>query len=120
MSLLRDAHAELEQDLGEECLHYPCVNPNETGDFWQEDVDWDRSNPSAFDGIPMASMTNDILEDPGFSEDSELALRTTYSEIEKQDLVAIGGKEWAVDSVSEGRLQGGGYIYILGLLPHDE
>lgn len=120
MSLLRDAHAEFEQDLGEECLHYPYVNPNQEGDFWQEEGGWNRDDPNKFDAIIMASISDDILEDPGFSDDAEVAARTTYSQVEKRDLVAYGGQEWAVDSVSEGRVQGGGYIYILGLLRHDE
>lgn len=119
MNLLEDAHKELESDLGEEITHYLHVD-NQEGDFWQDEGEWDRTNPSYFHGIVMSGLSDDEQQRVGISDTATRAVRTTYSDVDEKDLLVIGSSEWAAESITEGRLQGSRYVNIIGLVRHYE
>lgn len=119
MSLLGNGVRELQSMMGQPLTHYPH-NGYDGGadDFWQDDQGWDKTAGTDFKGIVEQTLDDETLEEPGFDEQSESAVRTGYDQVSEGDMIEFDSREWIAISVTTHRTQGDKYQYLIGVSSH--
>lgn len=84
-------------------------------DFWHEDQDWDEDNPETYKGLMEEQISEDTMQQAGFSDEAEAAVWFKEDIASEGDRVDYKGESYLVISSSNFRAGGNVERQLLGV-----